>query len=94
MQCKTLSKAQILERREEMDEEEQRAPTSSGRPESIMWDMMLSGPLRLLEKREKSMKKNEAPPPPTSHGRPESIMQDIMLFGPPRLLGYVLHIIN
>ena len=34
-----------------MDEEEQKAPTSRGRPESIMQegqDMMLSGPPRLL----------------------------------------------
>ena len=43
----------------EMDEEEWRAPTSRGRPESIMWDMMLSGPLRLLERREKWMKIEE-----------------------------------
>ena len=41
---------------EEVDEEEWRAPTSRGRPESIMWDMMLSGPPRLLERREKWMK--------------------------------------
>ena len=33
---------------EEVDEEEWRAPTSRGRPESIMQDMMLSGPPRLL----------------------------------------------
>ena len=39
---------------EEVDEEEWRTPTSRGRPESIMaWDMMLSGPPRLLERREK-----------------------------------------
>ena len=44
-----------------MDEEEQKAPTSRGRPERIMWDMMLSGPPRLLERREKRMKKNEDP---------------------------------
>ena len=53
-----------------------------------MWDMMLSGPPRLLERREKRMKKNEDPP--TSRGRPESIMQDMMLSGPPRLLGLVV----
>ena len=41
---------------EEMDEEERRAPTSRGRPDSIMWDMMLSGPPKLLERREKWMK--------------------------------------
>ena len=35
---------------EEMDEEG-RAPTSRGRPERIMGAMMLSGPLRLLERR-------------------------------------------
>ena len=40
---------------EEVDEEERRAPTSRGRPESIMWDMMLSGPPRLLKRREKWM---------------------------------------
>ena len=53
-----------------------------------MEDMMLSSPLRLLERREKRMKKNEDPA--TSLGRPESIMQDMMLSGPPRLLVYVL----
>ena len=58
--------------------------TSLGRPESIMQDTMLSIPPRLLERREKRMKKNEDPP--TSRGRPEIIMQDMMLSGPPRLL--------
>ena len=38
----------VEEMDEEVDEEEWRAPTSRGRPESIMWDMMLSGPPRLL----------------------------------------------
>ena len=56
-----ISKAQILERREKKqngDEEERRAPTSRGRLESIMWNLMLSGPPRLLGRREKWMKKN------------------------------------
>ena len=44
---------------ENVDEEERRPPTSRGKLESIMWDMMLSGPPRLLERREKRMKKNE-----------------------------------
>ena len=46
---------------QEVDEEERRAPTSRGRLESIMWDMMLSSPPRLLERKEKWMKKNEDP---------------------------------
>ena len=46
---------------EEVDEEEGRTPTSRGIPESIIWDMMLSGPPRLLERREKWIKKNENP---------------------------------
>ena len=50
-----------------------------------MQDMMLSGPPRLLERREKWMKTLQV-----AVDRKESIMHDKMLSGPPRLLVYYI----
>ena len=60
---------------EEVDEEEWRAPTSRGRPESIMWGILLSGHREFLkEERRSGWRRLKTP---TSRGRPESIMRDM-----------------